>query len=110
MYNIEWRPDHYYPGVTFTIATATGAFDLTGATITMWVVNAVGDAAPLVELSTANGKISIVNAAAGIFCIMPITFSLPRGKYPYDIKIVKGGHTYRYVEGYLILQPEKITA
>lgn len=105
-YNINVKSGHYWKGAQIQILVNGTPFDLTGATMKMWIVATEGATTPLLELSTANSKLEITNAATGTFKIKPQTFNLPEGKYPYDILITIGSDTYNdYVQGYVIVKP-----
>jgi hypothetical protein len=72
----------------------------------MWVVNAVGDTSALVTLTLAAGNMTITNAALGQFTINERVWTLPEGKYPYDVKFTIGGKVYNdYLQGYVVITP-----
>ena len=108
-YDIVTKSGHYWKGATIQIVVNGTPFDLTGASMKMWIVNSVGDTTPLLELTTANSGLEITNAATGTFKIKGQSFALPKGNYPYDIKITIGEKVYNdYVQGTLKLR-ESVT-
>lgn len=106
LYNINVKRGHQWPGVTFEIIKNGEPWDITGADITMWVVNSLGDTTPLLELDIESGDITIVDGPAGQFSILSRVWDLAPGKYPYDIKIELDDEPFTdYVQGFVIIRP-----
>lgn len=78
------------------------ATNLTGCTLKMWIA-ANYSAAPVANLSTSSGGITITNAANGTATISLTaaqTSNLTAGNYLYDLKLIAGdGITDRELQG-----------
>ncbi len=82
---------------------ANAAVDLSGASLKMDLVH---DDVTALQLSTANGRITVVNAATGAFEIaipQATLTTLPARYYRHDLLLQVNGHTHRIWEGGLNL-------
>lgn len=86
--------DAHYRGDTWAGFTAyfmdayDNPVDLTGASIRMHVKRSVSDAEPLLEWSTADETIEILNASAGRYRVLGRIVDLPGRHYEYDVEAV----------------------
>jgi hypothetical protein len=89
--------------LAFDLSDGTAAIDLTGAGLDMKVRGASGTA---LELSTANGKITIADAAAGGFALsVPASemSALAPGVYTHDCVLSQGGQSFALWSGRLLI-------
>jgi hypothetical protein len=100
-YDINTYHGDTWNGAQFTITLNSSPLNLTGASIVMQLKK--DPALPVLEtLSTANGKITITNAVAGVFSIPAYIFTVPAGNYWYDIQITIGTVVKTYIKGKVI--------
>ena len=81
---------------------AASPINLTGANLKMDIQSQTGSR--VLEVSLANGRIAITNAAQGQFALaIPATTmrTLPAGSYRHDLLLVRGAETKRVWEGFL---------
>lgn len=87
--------------VTYADPTTQVPYNLTGYTARMFIKEKIGDALPLVQLTTENGKITI-NGAAGRLTITMAnteTDTLPELAF-YDLELISpDGSVTRLIEG-----------
>jgi hypothetical protein len=103
------KGDTFNP-VTFTITETVDGVDtpmnLTGATAKMYFKTSPTGSAAL-ELTTANGKLSITNATAGEIEIIKQIVSIDAGNYIFDLEItLQSGDVYTVAAGSLIIQQD----
>lgn len=95
-----------YKGTSFTILVNELPLNLTSASIKMSLKTEKSSMVSILDLSTANNKISITSALEGKFQIVPQIININAGLYYYDIQIIlPTGIVKTYVEGqWTILQ------
>ena len=90
---------------TFAVSDAAATpLDLTGANLKMDIQTQAGSR--VLEVSLANGRIAISNAAQGRFTLAipaAIMRTLPAGSYRHDLLLVRGAETKRVWEGFLTI-------
>jgi hypothetical protein len=91
-----------YKGATLTVTniTTTLPIDLTGVSIKMQLKKCGMNNVPYaLELSTANGILTITDAVNGVFEIGQFSMNIEAGKYDYDLQFTFAGgvvQTYMY--------------
>lgn len=95
-------------GATWQVTVTWTGTNLSGFSVRMFMKRNYSDTTAAVELTTANGKIAITDAANGI-----ITLNLTAaetaalsGSYLYDLEYVNGSTVTRLLEGSVIISPE----
>jgi hypothetical protein len=96
-----------WPGITsITITTNNVPVSLSGASIKMQLREDL-DAPVVLELSTANGGITITNPLSGIFQIPPQIIDIPFDTYNYDIQVTfPNGVIKTYIAGTWVITPD----
>lgn len=95
--------------LTWKVGTPATAVNLTGFTARLQVRTSVDSATTALELTTANGGITLGGAAGTIALAVSAsaTASLPAGYYVYDLELVApGGGVTRLVEGRVTVSAE----
>lgn len=99
-------------GATFTrtltyLDNAGAPVNLTGYTAKMQVRPTIGSSTVLVELSTANGRITLGGALGTIALNAPASaMGFEAGTYVYDLEITSGANTTRIIMGSFTNRPE----
>lgn len=95
------RRGNTYDGTVFTVTLNGVARDLTGASIKMSLKTGKDVTASVLDLTTANGKITIDSPnTLGKFRVPPQIITVPPAIYFYDIQITFSDLTVKtYVEG-----------
>jgi hypothetical protein len=87
----------------FALTDSAGVpIDLTAASLDMDIDTPAGTA--VLELSTANGRITVANAALGQFeLVVPVAVmrTFPGGVYQHDLVLTQAGRVQRLFEGTL---------
>ena len=96
-----------WPGITYlTITNICVPISLSGALIKMQLREDL-DAPVALELSTANGLITITNPLSGVFSIPPQIINIPFGTYNYDIQVTfPTGIVTTYIAGTWQITPD----
>lgn len=86
----------------------TTPVNLTGYTARMQIRNNIEDASPIVDMTTANSKITLGGAAGTITLNIPATetSALTPGSAVYDLELVNGATVIRLLEGSLEITRE----
>lgn len=95
--------------ITWTDA-ARNAINITGYTARMHVRSLVTSATTIIELTTANGRITISGPTAGQVTLTisaTDTAAIPADKYVYDLELVSpAGVVNRIIEGNFVVKAE----
>lgn len=95
--------------LVYKTGSPAAAVNLTGYTARMQARPSYSSFAVTVELTTANGRITLGTTNGNITLSLTAaeTAALPAGRYVYDLEIVSGGgQVKRLVEGILTITPE----
>jgi hypothetical protein len=86
---------------TFTLTVGGTAQNLTGYTSAMQVRESAGAATTLLNLTTANGGITLDGTAGTILVTIAstATAALTNGSYSYDLELYSGSITTRLLQG-----------
>lgn len=95
--------------LTFTINTDDVFWDLTSYTGRMKVKKFIGSADSVIELTTANGRMTLDNQGTAVLYVSAVDMAdVPAGKYVYDIEFeaIVSGSVQRVLEGKFIIRQE----
>jgi hypothetical protein len=80
--------------------------DYTSSTARMQVRPTVLSPVIIIELTTENGRITLLNNTITLDIIADDTEALPTGAYKYDLEIQTGAEVIRLVQGSFTVSPE----
>jgi len=89
-----------FEGTTFTISVNGVPLPLTSALIKMSLKPNKSTLKSVLDLSTTNGRLLIIDAINGKFQVVPQIIDIPAALYYYDIQItLSNGKVKTYIEG-----------
>lgn len=109
LYNITCDQGATFSRTLTWTNSAKTPYNLTGYTARMHVRETVASASTIVELTTANSRISLGGAAGTVTLTISAadTANLTPGKYVYDLELVSGGGVVsRIIEGNFVVKAE----
>ena len=104
----SWTQQLYYK-TRASGATTSTPVSFINASAKMQLRSSYSDSAVVLELSTANARITLGSSNGSILLALTpaLTTSLPAGRYVYDLELtLSGGTVVRLIEGTITCTPE----